>query len=173
MFKIFLVISVFLLTSVSAYAKNRSVYTPLTGSDCSIRIDSTVPGVGSGICRGVGDYKLKILSDDERMSVNVIAPDAQQFELDFWDYFGNFSSIGERAEWRMKGKRPVAVIIRYDVADRGVDDDKRTSYLMVSKISATESCVVAIVKPGKNQNAEARRLADSAAAKPCKQRDEG
>lgn len=169
MFKIFLVISVFLLTSMAACAQNRSVYTSLTGSDCSIRIDSTMPGVGRGICRGVGDYKLKILSDDERMSVNVIAPNAKQFELDFWGYFGNFSSVGERAEWRMKGKRPIAVIIRYDVADRGVDDDKRTSYLIVSKITDTGACVVAIVKPGQNQNAQARRLADSAAGKPCKQ----
>ena len=57
--------------------------------------------------------------------------------------------------------------VRFDVSDRG-DNDKRTSYLMVSKISPTESCVVGIVKPGKNQNAEARRLADSAANKPCK-----
>ena len=169
MFKTFLVISVLLLTTVSACAKNRSVYTPLTGSDCSVTIDSTVPGVGSGICRGVGDYNLKLLSDDERMSVNVIAPDSKQFELDFWGYFGNFSSVGERAEWRIKGKKPVAVIIRYDVADRGGDGDKRTSYLMVSKISAAQSCVVAIVKPGKNQNAQARRIADSAANKPCKQ----
>ena len=169
MFRKFLVISGFLLTAVSAFAQNRSVYTPLTDSKCQIKIDADVPGAMTGLCRGVGDYKLKILVDDERMSVNVVARVTKEFELDFWGYFGNFSSVGERAEWRIRGKRPIAVIIRYDVADRGVDNDKRTSYLMVSKITADESCVVAIVRPGRNQNAEARRIADFAAGKPCRQ----
>jgi hypothetical protein len=96
----------------------------------------------------------------------VIAANKKTFDLDFWGYFGNFSQIGEKAEWRINGQTPVGLIVRYNVSDRG-EGKPPTSYLMVSKIGATESCVVGIVKPGKNQNAEARKLADSASNKPC------
>jgi hypothetical protein len=167
MFKKLLVVSFLLLLSTAVFAQNKSIYTPLTDNKCAVKVDSQVPGVMNGLCAGAGGYKLEILADDERMSVNIVASNTKKFGLDFWGYFSNFSSLGERAEWRMKGKTPVGLIIRYDVSDRG-DDGKRSSYLMVSKISQTESCVIGIVKPGKNQNAEARRLADSAANKPCK-----
>ena len=170
MFKDLLVVSFILLLSAAAFAQNKSVYTALTDNKCAVKNDSTVPGVMNGLCAGAGGYKLEILADDERMSVNVVAANTKKFALDFWGYFRNFSSVGERAEWRMNGKTPVGLIIRYDVSDRG-DGKKPTSYLMVSKIIPTESCVVGIVKPGKNQNAEARRLADSAANKPCKKAD--
>jgi len=59
------------------------------------------------------------------------------------------------------------LIIRLNVSDQG-DEKPPTSYLIVSKISATTACVTDIVKPGKNQNAQAQRLADKASNKPCK-----
>src|SRR5438034_7451375 len=82
----------------------------------------------------------------------------------------NFSELGERAEWRMKGKRPVALIVRLKVSDQG-DGKPQTSYLIVSKIIGTEACVTDIVKPGKSQNAQAQSLADRASTRPCKKRD--
>jgi hypothetical protein len=91
--------------------------------------------------------------------------------LNFWNYFGNFSELGERAEWRMNGKKPVALIVRLKVSDRG-DGKPPTSYLIVSKIRGTEACVTDIVKPGKGQNAKARSLADKAPIKPCKKIDQ-
>ena len=166
MFKKTLVVSFLLLLSTLTFAQNKSVYTPLTDNKCNVTLDSQIPGNMSGLCQGVGNYYLKIYADDDRMSVSVVSSDQKTFDLDFWGYFGNFSQIGEKAEWRMKGKTPVGLIIRYDVSDRG-DGKKPSSYLMVSKISPTGSCVVAIVKPGKNQNVEARKLADSASKKPC------
>ena len=67
----------------------------------------------------------------------------------------------------MKGKTPVALIVRFNVAN-AEDSTKNTSYLMVSKITKNEVCVTDVVNPGKTQNAEAQKLADVAAAKPCK-----
>ena len=50
----------------------------------------------------------------------------------------------------MKGSVPVALIVRYNVADpSGVG--KGTSYLMVSKIGKTESCVTEAVRPTRNK----------------------
>lgn len=41
------------------------------------------------------------------------------------------------------------------------------SYLTVSKITEDSACVTDAVKPVKNQNSEARKLADTAAGRPC------
>jgi hypothetical protein len=67
----------------------------------------------------------------------------------------------------MKGKKAFALIVRLNVSDQG-DEKPPISYLIVSKISPTNACVIDIVKPGKNQNAQAQRLADEASTKPCK-----
>jgi len=166
MFKTFLIVFFLLVLSRASFPQNNSVYTSLSDDKCRVKVDSKFPGVMNGVCPGVGDYELNIFSDDERMSVSVVATAGKKFDLDFWGYFGNFSSLGPKAEWRMNGKTPIGLIVRYEVSDRG-DGQKPTSYLMVSKISATESCVVGIVKPGRNQNIRARNLADSAINRAC------
>ena len=162
MFKTFFFI---LLLSICVFAQNKSVYTPISNAKCKTTTTSPVSGFLN--CPGAGGYSLEILDDDARMSVNVVAPDQQIYELDFWGFFRRFSSVGERAEWRLKKEKPIGLIIRYEVSKPG-DDGKTTSYLMVSKITPTKSCLVGIVNPGKNQNLTAQKLADTAAGKPCK-----
>ena len=68
----------------------------------------------------------------------------------------------------MKGKNPVALIVRLNVSDQG-DEKPPTSYLVVSKIGATTACVTDVVKPGKDQNSLAQGLADKSSTKPCKE----
>ena len=165
MFKNLSALFFLLLFSTAIFAQNKSVYTPISNAKCETK--NTSPVSGYLICPGASGYNLEVLDDDARMSVNVISPDERSFELDFWGHFRNFSYVGEQAEWRMKGKNPVALIIRYNVSDRG-DGDKKTSYLMVAKITKNSVCVTNIVRPGKNQNLTAQKLADKAAAKPCK-----
>ncbi len=166
MFKTILTVSFILLLSTLTFAQNKSIYTPLTNDKCQVKIDSKLP-IMNGMCPGVGGYNLGIADDDSRMSVSVVAPDKKVFELDFWGHFNRFSSVGEKAEWRMKGNTPVALIIRYNVSNAN-DETKNISYLMVSKITKTQSCVVGILKPSKSQNILAQQLADSASNKPCK-----
>lgn len=167
MFKILITISFILLSATLGLAQNKSVYTSLTEKNCKVTYDKQIHGNMSADCAGVGGYGLKVYADDDRMSVSVVAPGSKVSDLDFWGYFHNFSTVGQTAEWRMKGRKPVALIIRYDITT-GDNGEKRTSFLMVSKIAAENPCVVAVVKPGRNQNAEARRLADAAIGKPCK-----
>lgn len=163
MFKAILFI---LLLSIGLVAQNKSIYTPISNEKCQTTTTSPVSGYLK--CPGAGDYNLEVLDDDARMSVNVVAPDQKVYELDFWGFFRNFSYIGEQVEWRMKAGKPIGLIIRYNVSDRG-EGKKPSSYLMVAKISPIEACVTNIVKPSKNQNLTAQKLADTAAAKPCKQ----
>lgn len=156
----------FILTfSVTLFAQNKSVYTPISNEKCETKKTSPVSGYLT--CPGAGGYNLQVLDDDARMSINLLTPNQKEFELDFWGHFRNFSYVGEQAEWRMKGKNPVALIIRYNVSDRG-DGDKKTSYLMVAKIAKNAVCVTNIVKPNKNQNLTAQKLADKSFNKPCK-----
>lgn len=167
MFKFLIAFSLILFSAALSFAQNKSVYTSFGAENCRIKNDPRIAGNMQGECPGIGGYRLKLYADDDRMSVGVVSPSRKISELDFWGFFNNFSAIGEKGEWRLNGKTPIALIVRYDVSDQG-DGDKHTSYLMVAKISARRSCVVAIVKPGANQNAKARRLADTAATKPCK-----
>lgn len=163
-----MLLSLLLVFSISACAQNKSVCTDLAADKCKTTdVDKGMPGNYAGKCAGVGGYDLEVSLDDERNSIGVVLPSKETAGLDFWNYFSNFSALGEKAGWRMKGKNPVALIVRLNVSDNG-DEKPPTSYLVISKISSTAACVTDIVKPGKNQNAQAQRLADKASIKPCK-----
>lgn len=111
---------------------------------------------------------------DLRQSIDVVAPNKKIFELDLTGNVSTaFSSVGEKAEWRVTGGKgktvtPTALIIRYNASENADDSTKLTSYLVVAKITKTEICVTDVVKPGANANEQARKLADLSTAKPCK-----
>ena len=166
--KIIIIGSLILAFTVFASAQNKSVYTSLDTKTCKT-IEQSDEGSGwyRGECKGVGGYKLEVTEGDIRQSINVVVSPKKKFELDFSRVSPAFSSVGAKAEWRMKGKIPVALIVRFNASD--VEDETKTvSYLVVSKISKTGSCITDVVNAGKNQNADAQKLADSAASKPCK-----
>ncbi len=154
-----------------AIAQNTSIYTSTKTSACrTISSNPDEAGSYEGECSGAGGYKIRLIEGDIRQTINVITPAKKKFELNFWAFYGGFSYVGEKIEWRMKGKVPVAMIVRYNVA--GSDDtQKSTSYLMVSKIGAKESCVTDVIMPGAKQNEEARTAADKASTMPCKSLD--
>jgi len=160
---------ILLLFSGAAASQNKSVYTSTkTGACKTIRSSSEGTGSYIGECPGVGGYKIRLIEGDIRQTLDVVAPSRKKFELNFWNYYSSFSSIGEKVEWRTKNGVPVALIARYNVADpEGVKPS--TSYLMIAKIGKASSCVTDIVPPGANQNEEARKLADTAPDKPCKE----
>ncbi len=171
MFKMLLVFSFLFVFSIVAFAQNKSTYTTLVADKCKTTdVDKGMPGNYSGRCPGVAGYKLDVYLDDERNSIGVVLPSKKVIGLDLWNYFGNFSELGPTAEWRVKGKKPVGLIVRLKVSDQG-DNKPGTSYLIVSKITGSTACVTDIVKPGKSQNSRARSLADKASSKPCKNPD--
>jgi len=168
MFKALLALSFVLVFSAVAVAQNKSIYTSLAAKKCkTLDVNKGMAGNYSTRCAGAGGYQLDVYLDDERNSVGVVFPSKRVVPLDLWNHFGGFSELGETAEWRMKGRQPVALIVRLKVSDRG-EGKPPTSYLIVSKIDYVDACVTDIVKPGKSQNATAQRLADSATTRPCK-----
>ncbi len=159
---------VFALTFTSQ-AQISSVYTNLDVDKCKTLEDAGENGVNyKGECKGVGGFKLHVIEGDLRQSINVIAPGGKEHELRLWEHFGAFSAVGPKAEWRVKGKAPFALIFRFNVSENPEDSSKTTSYLIVAKVSPSLACVTDIIKPSRNQNAEARRAADRSTTVPCK-----
>ncbi|MEP6945865.1 MAG: hypothetical protein ABJA02_08110 [Acidobacteriota bacterium] len=168
MLKSLLALSFVLVSAPMALSQSKSVYTSLAADKCkTVSLNAGMAGNATTRCDGVGGYKLEFYLDDGRNSIGVVLPSEKTAGLDLWDHFSNFSELGETAEWRIKGKKPVALIVRLKVSDKG-DEGSPSSYLIVSKLNRTTACVTDIVKPGKGQNAKAQGLADRALSRPCK-----
>lgn len=164
--KVFSVIF-FAASAISAQVTSR--YTDLDAEKCkTLELEEDEGGVYKGECAGVGGYKLHVLEGDLRQTINVIAPGGKEHELRLWEHFTAFTSVGPRAEWRVKAKKPFALIFRFNVSENPEDSSKTTSYLIVAKVSPNLACVTEIIKPSRKQNAEARRAADRSATVPCK-----
>lgn len=145
-----------------------SVYTDLAPDRCKT-IEEREEGASSvQKCAGVGGYALLVEDSDSRQSVTVVGPDGRKHPLDYWQVITTgFSSLGEKAEWRVEKKgarvRPYALIVRVNASENPEKPEEKTSYLAVAKLTSAEVCVTAKVKT----NEEARRAADASAAKPC------
>jgi len=170
-------ISILILVSVSAIntmgQTNSSVYTSLAATQCrTIKPVNAQTNDYEGRCPGVAGYSLLVVEGDLRQNVTVVTPKGVKHSLDLWDVIsGGFSSVGAKAEWRMAQQNrkpaPVALIIRYNANDDPESPNKQSSYLAVTKITATEICVTDKIMPGPNANEDARRAADASANKPC------
>lgn len=168
--KSLLIVAASLLFASSVFGqKISSVYTTLNDKKCkTLELREDEGGSYLGECPGTSGYKLQVSEGDLRQSVNVIAPNKKHYNLDLGNVSSAFSAVGDKAEWRVKGKTPMALIVRFNASENPDDTNKMTSYLVVSKITKNEICITDVVKPSKTQNAEAQKLADAAATKPCK-----
>ncbi|HEX6367939.1 MAG TPA: hypothetical protein VF006_03330 [Longimicrobium sp.] len=153
-------------TAPAAQAEVRSVYTSL--QQC--RLMSTHEETGGTVsrCPGVARHALLMSDDDARMSIDVVTPDGREHPLNYWSVVtGAFSALGPRAEWRMQGERPIALIVRVNANEDAENPERTTSYLAVAKITPTQICVTDRIGPAADANAAARRAADASAARPC------
>ena len=167
----FITLSILFLLTVSLAQAQSSMYTDLAASKCkTIKVDKE-SGSSVQSCAGIAGYKLLVEDDDNRMSVTVVSSGGKKHSLNYWNVITHaFSSVGDKAEWRVKkeGQKviPMALIVRIN-ANEDPDSNKRTSYLAVAKITAQGICVTDKIKPGAKANEEARAAADSSADKPC------
>ena len=156
----------------SAPVPSQSFYTSLNSRDCKT-ISTTEEGSSSTQrCAGVGGYGLLVEDSDARMNVTVVSPGGKKYDLKYWQIVtAGFSSIGDKAEWRAKGRTrrtvPFALIVRVNASEDPAHPEKTTSYLAVAKITPAEICVTDRIAPSANANEEARRAADTAASRPC------
>jgi hypothetical protein len=154
--------------NVLAAAPITSVYSSLSGC----KLVKTGRDWSVQACRGVGGYNIQLEYDDSRESITVYSPDRQAHPLDLWQVISTgFSSVGQKAEWRVTKKNgqlvPVALIVRFNASENPEDSSKVTSYLVVAKITPQKICVTDKIAPSSTANEEARRAADASADKPC------
>lgn len=158
-----------------AWAADRidSVYTDIAGTACATIAVDAETGATTRRCPGIAGYALLVEDDDARMSIVVVAPDGGQYPLEFWQVItAALSTLGEKAEWRVKrqgGKLvPIALIVRVNASGVG-DPGVTTSYLAVARIAPQAACVIDRIAPAADMNRWARLAADAAAGKPCLQ----
>jgi hypothetical protein len=155
--------------AAAANAQNKSIYTDLDDTKCkTVELTDDEGGSYKGECKGTAGYKLHVIEGDLRQTITVVDPKSKEHPLRFWEHFGVFSAVGPKAEWRLKGKTPVALIVRLNVSENPEDASKTTSYLVVAKITPDFACVTDMIKPSRTQNADARKAADKAANIACK-----
>ena len=144
-----------------------SSYTDISDKTCAKHIDDESTGAYTMTCPGVHGFKLHVLYDDERSSVNIVTPDKSVLPLNYWEVVTRgFSTLGNRVEWRVdktKAKAtPIAVIVRVNALDQSdVEHPKRVALLAVAKISRRAACVTGVVSAiSSDANNQARHLAD-------------
>lgn len=159
---------VFALALTASADSVKSVYSSLSGC----KLVNKGHDYSTSACKGVGGYNLQLEYDDARESITVISPNGQKHKLEFWNVISSgFSSVGQKAEWRVTSKAgrlvPIALIVRFNASENPEDSTKVTSYLAVAKITPQKICVTDKIGPGATSNEDARRAADNSADKPC------
>lgn len=157
--------------SAAAAQEVRSVRTSLREADCeTVRVDEEAGG-STQRCAGTAGYRLLAVDGDARMSVTVVDPAGREHPLEFWaTVTGAFSSLGEEAEWRVRGEGaaavPIALVVPLGAHEHPDEPERVTPYRVVVKITPSETCATRRL-PAATPDAEVRRLADASADQPC------
>lgn len=146
-----------------------SVYTSLAEADCRVLEVDEESGSSTSRCPGVAGHVLDVHDGDARVSIDIITPGGKEHPLNYWSVITQaFSSPGPRAEWRMRGGRPIALIVRVNASETTDEGTmRRVSYLAVAKITPAAICVTDRILPAPNANEAARQAADQSASRPC------
>jgi hypothetical protein len=115
-------------------------------------------------CQGVAGYRLDIFSGEEHEYLSLTTPNGKSFDVGINP--ASYSFLDKKAEWRMRGSTPVALIVRFNLSTP--DGKPVDSALVVSKLARTSACVVDSVYGSKDQNAKARQIADTAQTRKCR-----
>ena len=165
-----LAISPLLLFSQS---KLESSYSSIAQKDCKL-VETYEMDMGAAVsCKKFADIEVEINDYDARMSLTLYRKN-RIYPLRFSSAVTpSLSALGNKIEWRHpkgKNKTPKAMIVRLNANEwneKSQREDKKISYLVVSKITDKEICVVGKIKAQKNQNILARQMADKAKSMPC------
>lgn len=159
---------VFTLAACIRSTHLESAFSPLGDSECHLVSEDQETGASRTRCPGIRGFSVLVLYDDQRMSATLVDDKGQEHRLDYWNTVtGSFSSLGNRAEWRLSQggttSRPVAFIVEVKESTSNGEQSRWA----VTKITDAETCVVAriVSEPGALQSA--RKLADTSSRLPC------
>ncbi len=148
--------------------KYTSSYTSIDEKDC-MTLDSDDLG-SIQECEPFGDIGVRVVEGDIRQSITLTRQN-REYILNFQSIVGTgLSTLGTQIEWRHekgKSENVKGMIVRLDVNEDPEDLDKITSYLVVSKITPKDICIVGKILPQSNQNELARAMLDVKEELPC------
>lgn len=135
-----------------------SVYTSLDLENCEVLKTDEESGGRLFRCKGYQDIPLYVTDEGARFDVDAGVPNSK------WITRGlAYNSIGDTVEWRIHNGKPVAIILRYNFADDGINAT-RWSDLAVTSVGREGSpgCLIKWVKADAkpDQNTAARQIAD-------------
>ncbi len=161
-----------LIANPGGAAEIRSLYTDLTDKACQVTGQAKA-GEGDWVnllCPGVFGYQLTKVDDDARQSLSLVRDGKVQGLHFFGHVTPAFNHLGDKAEWRMQGQEPMALIVRMHIQEQAPDGaSHKRQVLIVSKLAAAQSCVVKIINASKEKDAnhEAQAAADRAHDMAC------
>jgi hypothetical protein len=148
-----------LLAAAAAAVQPTSAYANVDLDRCRVVSQVEEGASVTWRCAGYGGIPLFVLSGDDRFDVDAGVDNG------VWESPGRFSSPPTRVEWRLRGRRPFAIIYRLTLSGY---QEPTTSVLAVETIGrpGAPGCVIAWI-PGSmpNANAVARARADIRAAR--------
>lgn len=140
-----------------------SAYTKIDLDQCRLREAAAEEGTfgGSWDCAGYAGIPVYVMEGDLRMFVSFGTNAAAEIAAE--QTLPNFNTINETLEWRLRGGRPFAAILRWFLDDG--EGGKAGSVLIVTQLVPRATCQVARVDAGANRNANvlARQAADQLA----------
>ena len=151
----------------------QSRYTNLSGKSCRTIEESDEGAYSLEKCPGIGGYKISVSYSDGRINITPICAKCPEHNIHFSQFTESYTSleVNQKLEWLLKrqGKElvPIALVIRYNAGDGIEDTSKRPLYLMIVKMTQTETCAVAIVKADNDTNGKVKQIANAALSKPC------
>jgi len=162
------------LFPIFCYAGNistfESSYTSIAAKDCTLKDSNPVLEYASQHCKGFGTIDVNVIEEDARQTIN-LNRNGREYPLNFLTL--GLSKLGTTIEWRHNKGEPdniAGMIVRLNISEQENNStDKAISYLMVSKVTADEICVVGKVRPLSKgqQNKQARLMAEESAHMPC------
>lgn len=165
---LFFLASLLLHSDEEITSMNTSSYTSIDQKDC-VTLDSDNMGSVQE-CESFSEIGVKVIEGDIRQSI-ILTRNKKEYDLAFWSTISSaFSSLGLKVEWRHELGKPEnlkGMVVRFEASDDYENIDNVSSYLVVSKITKDEICVVAKVLPQKKQNEIARDILDVKEELPC------
>lgn len=164
---------------LSLLAGMDSAYTKIDTTHCTvIASDRGVADSSVSKCQPYAGIDVLVEYGDARDDI-VLVRKGKPYYLDLQRHISwAFSMLGDTIEWRFPSKKPyqpVAMIVRFNAQDK-IDKKgmpSNVSYLVVTKITDKEICIVGKIDPVRNQNLKARDMADRASTMAClKERQE-
>lgn len=151
----------------------QSRFTNLGGKSCQTIEEQDAGPFIEQKCPGVAGYKIFYSSADGRIDITITSPKGTDYETYFAQFVESYTSleVDYKLEWLLKrqGKElvPIALVVRYNAGDTMETTSKYPLYLMIVKITPTETCAIAIVKANNVTNAKVKQIADVVSSKPC------